>query len=112
VVLRDGSDARYIPTGHLVYAKGFALFAVRFDADRLTVSGTPVSILEGIQRAGNPAVNTAAANYAVSDGGTLVYVGGGLLRGFLSGNGTFDEDSTLVWVDRAGREEPSTAPPP
>ena len=44
VVLRGGSDARYIPTGHLIYALGAALFAVRFDSDRLTVSGAPVSI--------------------------------------------------------------------
>jgi len=112
MVLRGGSDARYIPTGHLIYALGAALFAVRFDSDRLTVSGASVSILEGIQRAGNPALNTAAANYAVSDGGTLVYVGEGSLRGFLSGDlAGPEQDSTLVWVDRAGREEPLTAPP-
>src|SRR5262249_28539130 len=76
VVLQGGSDARYVPTGHLIYAQGAALFAVAFDADRLTVRGAATSILEGIQRAGNPTVNTAAANYAVSDNGTLLYVGG------------------------------------
>ena len=39
VVLEGGTDARYVPTGHLVYALGVGLFAVAFDADRLEVQG-------------------------------------------------------------------------
>ena len=39
VVLQGGTDARYVPTGHLVYALGLGLFAVAFDADRLEVQG-------------------------------------------------------------------------
>jgi Tol biopolymer transport system component len=111
VLRHGGSDARYVPTGHLIYAQGAALFAVSFDVDGLTINSAPVSILEGIQRAGNPAVNTAAANYAVSERGTLVYVGDGILRGFVSGDGLGQPASTLVWVDRAGREEPLGVPP-
>jgi eukaryotic-like serine/threonine-protein kinase len=38
-LLPGGSDARYVPTGHLVYALGDALFAVAFDVSRLEVSG-------------------------------------------------------------------------
>src|SRR5262249_28139873 len=45
VVLPGGSDARYLPTGHLIYALDDALFAVPFDADRLTIMGAPTSIL-------------------------------------------------------------------
>src|SRR5262249_59097931 len=70
VVLPGGSDARYVPTGHLIYSLGDALFAVPFDAYRLTVRGAPTSILERVQRGGNPALYNGAANYAVSDGGT------------------------------------------
>ena len=76
VIVQGGSDARYLPTGHLVYALGDALFAVAFDVGRLEVTGGPVSVVEGVARAGNPTLNTAAANYAVSEGGMLVYVSG------------------------------------
>ena len=31
-LFEGGSDARYVPTGHLVYAVGGSLFAVAFDA--------------------------------------------------------------------------------
>ena len=51
--------------------------------------GKPVPILDGI-------VRTPAAQFSVSDTGSLVYVPGG---NQLSGQ-------TLVWVDRDGKEEP------
>jgi hypothetical protein len=38
-VWRGGSDARYVPTGHLLYASGLALFAVPFDVDLLAHAG-------------------------------------------------------------------------
>jgi hypothetical protein len=74
VVLRGGSDARYVPTGHLVYALEGGLFAVAFDADRLEVQGGAVSVVEGLMRAGGGANPAATANYGVSEQGTLVYV--------------------------------------
>ena len=96
VVLSGGSDARYVPTGHLVYALRDALFAVAFDADRLEVQGRPVSVVEGVRR--STAGNTATANYGVSDQGTLVYAAGASI---------LTAPRTLVWVDRQGREEAS-----
>jgi len=41
-LIEGGSDARFVPTGHLVYALGGSLFAVAFDVQRLAVSGHPV----------------------------------------------------------------------
>ena len=38
-LFEGGSDARYLPTGHIVYAVGGSLFAVAFDLQRLKVSG-------------------------------------------------------------------------
>ena len=93
-----GSDARYVPTGHLVYALDDHLFAVAFDVDALEVRGIPVSLVEEVYRAGN----TASANYGVSDGGALVYV-----TGARRGRG----QRSLVWVDREGREEILSAEP-
>jgi eukaryotic-like serine/threonine-protein kinase len=107
VVLAGGSDARYVPTGHLVYAQGNALLAVAFDVDRLQASGGAVSVVEGIQRATNPAVNTAAANYGVSEGGTLAYLSQGAF-GVLAAQ--IATARTFVWVNRQGRDEPLSAP--
>jgi serine/threonine-protein kinase len=97
VVVRGGSDARYVSTGHLIYAVGDALFAVAFDADRLEVQGGAVSVVQGVTRVGVPTVNTGTANYAVSDDGTLVYV---------TASVTAQLSGRLVWVDREGRAEP------
>jgi serine/threonine protein kinase/Tol biopolymer transport system component len=85
--LLPGSDARYVSTGHLVYALADGLFGVAFDADSLTVVGGSVSLVQGVARAGL----AASANYGVSDDGTLVYLAAGAAAG-----------SSLVWVDRTG----------
>ena len=50
----NGSDARYLPTGHIVYAVGGSLFAVAFDLQRLETSGTQVPMIEGVRRAPGP----------------------------------------------------------
>src|SRR5262249_13632441 len=41
-LIRGGSDARYINTGHLVYAAAGTIRAVRFDLARLEVTSDPV----------------------------------------------------------------------
>src|SRR5262249_34377410 len=94
VVLKGGSDARFVPAGYLVYALQSGLFAVAFDANQRQVQGGPVSVIQGVMRAPG-AVQTATANYEISDRGTLVYVTGvagaerrrGLLRGVANGQG-------------------------
>jgi serine/threonine-protein kinase len=73
-LIAGGTDARYLPTGHLVYALGGSLFAVRFDPKRLEVIGGPVPIVEGIRR--SPGATSGAAQYSVSETGSLVYVPG------------------------------------
>ena len=98
VLVQGGSDARFVPTGHLVYALEEGLFAIPFDADRRELKGGAVPLEQGIMRATGPDVNTASANYGVSQEGTLVY-----LRSIPAvGQGT------LTWVTRDGRETPLT----
>jgi hypothetical protein len=51
VVIRGGSDARYVPTGHLVYHDGGTLRAVGFDLQpwagaRIALSGNLQNIAE------------------------------------------------------------------
>ena len=71
VVVESGSDARYMPTGHIVYAVGSTVLAVPFDARTLQVTGGPVPIIEGARRAPNG--TTGAAQFGASDNGTMVY---------------------------------------
>jgi serine/threonine protein kinase/Tol biopolymer transport system component len=98
VVLKGGSDARYVPTGHLVYALGDGLFAIAFDVNRREAQGGPVSVVEGVRRSAVAGVNTGTANYEISNQGTLVYATGEPIP------------RTLVWVDRTGMEQAIPAP--
>jgi serine/threonine-protein kinase len=96
-IWRGGSDARYVPTGHIVYALEDDLFAIPFDLDTLTVTGGPAPLVEGAFKA----TVAASANYGVSEDGSLVYV---------AGTGVAFQ-RTVVWVDRQGREEAIKVPP-
>jgi len=86
-----GDTARYLPTGHIIYAVENNLFAAPFDVDRLEASGGGTRIVEGVLQ------------YAVSDCGTLVYLP--------VTAGVSSSKYTLVWADRSGKEEPLKAPP-
>ena len=67
-----GTAPRYLPTGHLAFVTpGDGLVTESFDLDTLTVTGRPVTLVEGI---GTTA--TGAADWAVSETGTLVFLGG------------------------------------
>ena len=73
-LIEGGSDARYVPTGHLVYAVGGSVFAVAFDVQRLEVTGGAVPMVEGVRRAVGR--TSGAANFSFSSTGSLVYVPG------------------------------------
>ena len=75
-VIDGGSDGRFLPTGHIVYALGGTLLAVPFDSRRLEVTGGPVPILEGIRRGNTPELNPGVAHFSVSNTGALVYIPG------------------------------------
>ena len=95
-LIQGGMHPHFAPSGHLVYAQGGNLMAVQFDIQRLTVVGSAVPVVEGVAQ--YPA--TAAAQYALSAAGSLVYVSGGVQADQLQ----------LVWVNRNGSEQPLAAP--
>jgi eukaryotic-like serine/threonine-protein kinase len=103
VILRGGSDARYLPTGHLVYAFAGTLLAVPFDVAKGQVQGGPLPILEGVMRSFNPAAQSAVAQFAFSPSGSLVFVPGPSL---LSAS-----VQTLVFADRNGKVQTLALPP-
>jgi serine/threonine-protein kinase len=70
-VVEGGSDARYLPSGHLLYVVEGTLMGVPFDLRRLSVAGAAVPVVEGVRRS-SPSVG-GAAQYAVSRNGVLVY---------------------------------------
>ena len=45
ILLSGGFHGRYVSSGHLIYGVAGTLRAVRFDLNRLEVSGTPVSLI-------------------------------------------------------------------
>jgi dipeptidyl aminopeptidase/acylaminoacyl peptidase len=75
-VLFSGEDARYVPTGHLVYALGTTLFAVPFDYRAHRATSGPVAVVERVRREVWVAGNTATANYGFSNDGLLAYIHG------------------------------------
>jgi serine/threonine-protein kinase len=89
-LLTRGRQPRYLPSGHLVFARDRALWSVRFDPRARRLIGEPVQVIDGVERS----TLNAFVHFAIADDGTLFYIPlrerAGLLR--------------LAWVDRAGRE--------
>jgi len=90
-VLVGGLNARYLPSGHLVYVQVNnnieSLVAVPFDVDRMEVMSGPVPLIENISAV------------TLADSGTLVYVPE------ITGSGSGGSLRRLVWIDKEGNEE-------
>jgi serine/threonine-protein kinase len=96
VLIEGGTDARYSPTGHLVYARGGTLHAAPFDLNRLALTGPPIPIAEGVFQS----LVRGHAHFGLSNHGTLAYAAGpaiGAPRG-------------VFWVDRQGKADPLPLP--
>ncbi len=99
LIIEGGSDARYVPTGHVVFARKGRLLAVPFDLERLEVTGPEVPVLDAINHSihtGNSIRDTGVAQLSFSSSGTLAYVAGSVFP---------EIKREAVWVDRQGREE-------
>jgi serine/threonine-protein kinase len=97
VLLKDATDARYVPTRHLVFLRRGVLYAVPFDAERLELRGAQVAVLDRVAQAltaGNDNDVTGAGQFAVSATGTLAWLSGPVVP---------YEQERLVTVDRRGQ---------
>ncbi|MHC4541075.1 MAG: protein kinase domain-containing protein, partial [Planctomycetota bacterium] len=83
MLVKGGAQARYVPTGHIIYVGAWAIEAVPFNLATLKVNGLSVPVLDG------PLLSPA--QFALSDDGLLVYAPGVSTR-----------KSIPVWVDRQG----------
>jgi len=94
VLVNNAQDGRYVPTGHLVYTRGGALFAEPFDAGKLAVTGPEAPVIEGLLVNSS---NGSVAEYAFSDSGLLVFMEG--TSGAVGG-------TTMAWAERQGPVQP------
>ncbi len=98
-LIENAADARYIPTGHIVFLRQGTLMAVRFDLTGQKIVGQPFPLVENVMQAlvgSTHNFNTGAGQFAVADNGTLVYAVGGVPP---------DPKRSLVWIDRQGSEQ-------
>jgi Tol biopolymer transport system component len=100
-LLEGGSAARYLSSGHLIYAVGYTYFARTFDLATLEVGGAPTPVLEGVARSSS--TQSGGAHIAISASGTLAYV---------PGNAGGDERRwELVVAERSGALTALNLPP-
>lgn len=92
-----GSYARYVPSGHIVYAHAGALIAIPFDLSSLQVRGSPAPIQQGVV---TTLATSGGAEYDVAESGLLAYVPGSMRP----------PERSLVWVDREGGSKELPAP--
>lgn len=71
-ILKGGSNTLGAAAGQLLYTRMGVLFAVPFDLDRLTITGTPVPVIQGVNGDGT----TGAMHYGLTEDGTLAYLPG------------------------------------
>jgi eukaryotic-like serine/threonine-protein kinase len=95
VLIERGRDARYLPTGHLVYGLNGVLLGVPFDVHARRVTGAAVPLIDAVMDAD---VRTGAMHFSVATDGALVYL-----------RASSGERSTLMWVTRDGRRQPLSA---
>jgi serine/threonine-protein kinase len=95
-VLRGSAMARFVPPGTLVYARGGALYGIRFDPKTLRTAGTAVALMQGVDED----TTTGGTHFSCGGDGSLAYISGNSQTGRI-----------LSWVDRDGRVEPLHLPP-
>jgi serine/threonine-protein kinase len=87
--LFEGTQPRYVKTGHIVFVRDDALWAVPFNLEELEVAGEPVPLGQIV-----PGAEFRPPQFAVGEEGTLVYAPASRETG-----------RSVVWVTRDGGEE-------
>jgi serine/threonine-protein kinase len=96
-VFEGASFAHYAPSGHLIFGREGSLWAVPFDIDALTTTGTPVPVLPNVMGLRNSGVVFAS----IATNGMLAYVQGQ----------PEDRRRELRWRFFDGRSEPVAGVP-
>ena len=86
-----GRGARFLNSGHIVYAEEGVLYALAFDSERLEIQGRSVPVLEGV--------------YIEPDSGLAYFTSSETSLSYVSDPGPRGEHQLLL-VDRSGAAEP------
>lgn len=90
VLMKGGTCARYVPTGHIVYVDNKTLYAVPFDLEQLKVIRSAVPVAQDIMTPGS-----GSAQCAISNDGSFAFIPAV----------THSAELRPVWVDRQGQFE-------
>ncbi len=93
VLVQGASTGRYVGSGHILYSRADALFAVPFDLAHLQVTGQAVALAER-------ALDDEGAHFGVSDSGSLAYLPVAPTR----------YERRLVLADATGKADPLPLP--
>jgi serine/threonine-protein kinase len=96
MLLRGGTNPHYLSNGSLLYAQNGRIMSVALDASSLTISGSPVAVLENVRQSADGAVQLSVAR-----SGAAVFIPGGAGA----------SERRLVSVGRDGTSTPFAAPP-
>jgi Tol biopolymer transport system component len=105
VLIEGAADARYLPTGHLVYYQGGVVRAVPFDVKKLSVTGHAVPVVEGVRFSNAGA--SGSAEFSISNNGTLIYAEGPVQAVQSSTQGGLN----VALVDQNGVQSPTSLLP-
>ena len=94
ILVKAAADARYSPTGHLLFVRDSNVMGISFDADRLRVSGAPFLAASAVR----VKPQTLKGFFDLTRDGTMVYLPASEFQ------------RTLVWIDRKGVETPLPIP--
>jgi Tol biopolymer transport system component len=98
VDLVDGGTPRYLGSGHLLFARGSALYAAPLDLEAGRLTAEPVMVAEGIARL-NP-----VTQYAVSNTGTFVDIPGNVATEPVSSLYRVNRNGVAIEVPAVARE--------
>ena len=90
LVLRNDSDAVFVPPDHLLFVRQGVLMAQHFDPDSFQLSGNMAPLLQHVSRS----LGFFSGAFTFSANGILVYAEGA--EGFIP--------SRLLWLDRSGKQ--------
>ena len=96
LLIDDATNATYVEPGYLLYGRAGELYAWRFDAKRLRLSGRPLALAEEKLSTWEPKNLTL---FAASDSGTIVYLPAAVPK------------TVLQWYDPGGRPLEPLGPP-
>ncbi|UCC45020.1 MAG: PD40 domain-containing protein, partial [Candidatus Zixiibacteriota bacterium] len=91
-LVTGAADARYAPTGHILYAQSGTIVAAPFDLERLEIGEPHVPVLADV----NQYLASGQVSLGLSGDGLLYYVRGG----------DWAASRRFVWVDSHGEAEP------